>query len=290
MSTTVPQMDKRDRARLFRERLTRAMEDRKIAQSALARAVGADRSTLSQLLASDGKRLPNAQLVAGCAAALGVTADWLLGLSDRPERAGDLVDAALAMPQAPRALVDETIFSWHRAAQGYKIRHVPAGLPDMLKTPAMLRWEAEPSLGRTVDQAIGASQDRLTWMQSGQSDYEIAVPLHEAASFVRAEGLYTGLPRDIRRAQVAHLIALTRDLYPGLRLVLFDARRLYSAPITIFGPLMAVVYLGANYLVFRDTARVQAITRHFDGLVREADVSARDVGAHLWRLAAEAGL
>lgn len=205
-------MDKRDRARLFRERLIRAMADRKLAQAALARDVGVDRSTLSQLLISDGKRLPNAQLVASCAAALGVTSDWLLGLSDRPERAGDLLDAALTMPEAPRALVDETIYQWHREAEGYKIRHVPAGLPDMLKTPEMLHWEAEPSRGRTVDQAIGASKDRLRWMQSGRSDHEIAVPLHEVASFIRAEGLYAGLPLAIRQAQVSHLIALCRDL------------------------------------------------------------------------------
>lgn len=53
---------------------------------------------------------------------------------------------------------------------------------------------------------------------------------------------------------------------------------------------MAVVYLGANYLVFRDTARVQAMTRHFDGLIREADISARDIAGHLQRLAQAAGL
>jgi hypothetical protein len=50
-------------------------------------AIGVDRSTVSQLLSAEGARLPNAQVVAECAAALGVTADWLLGLSDRPEQA-----------------------------------------------------------------------------------------------------------------------------------------------------------------------------------------------------------
>ena len=47
-------IDKRDRASLFRIRLAEAMGWRKMTQSALARATGADRSTISQLLA-DGK-------------------------------------------------------------------------------------------------------------------------------------------------------------------------------------------------------------------------------------------
>jgi len=267
-------MDKRERARLFRDRLGQAMADARLSQAALARLVGVDRSTLSQLLAADGKRLPHAQLVADCAAALGLSADWLLGLSDRRESASNVISAVLDMPQAPRALVDDAIFGWHRDAAGYKIRHVPAGLPDMLKTTDILMWEAEPSLGRTVAQAVGASRDRLDWMRAGTSDYEIAIPRHELDCFARGQGYYAGMSADLRRAQLDHMARLCAQLYPRLRLYLFDARRLYSAPVTVFGPLLAVVYLGRNYMAFRDTERVQAITRHFDGLIREAVVTA----------------
>ena len=38
--------------------------------------------------------------------------------------------------------------------------------------------------------------------------------------------------------------------------------------------------------LFRDRARVRDLTEHFDGLVREADVSARDWPAHLQALSA----
>jgi transcriptional regulator with XRE-family HTH domain len=270
-------IDKRTRATLFRERLQIGLAEKTMSQAALARRVGVDRSTISQLLADDAARLPNAQVVGECAAALGVSSDWLLGLSDRPERAADLLAAAMTITEAPRALVDERIFAWHQEAAGYKIRHVPAGLPDMLKTHAMLRWEYEPSLGRTTEQAIGASQDRLDWMQNARSDYEIALPMHELESFAQGHGYYAGLPAQVRRDQIDHLLGLHDQLYPSLRLFLFDARRLFSAPVTVFGPLLAVVYLGRNYLVFRDTERVQAISRHFDLLVREASVSARQL-------------
>jgi transcriptional regulator with XRE-family HTH domain len=273
--------DKRDRAALFRVRLTEAMAERGHSQSALARAIGVDRSTISQLIKGDGARLPNAQVVGECASVLGVSADWLLGLTDRPETAADIVANAMSLTEAPRALVDEQIFRWHQEAAGYKIRHVPAGLPDMLKTRAVLEWEYAPHLGRSIDQAIGASQDRLDWMRQTQSDYEIALPLYEVHSFIHGEGYYAGLPAEARQQQTDYLIEVAEQLYPRMRLYLFDARRLFSAPVTIFGPLLAALYLGQSYLVFRDTERVQNLTEHFDHLVREAHISARDLPGHV---------
>ncbi|MEP2784545.1 MAG: helix-turn-helix transcriptional regulator [Pseudoruegeria sp.] len=277
-------IDKRDRAALFRDRLASAMTDQGLNRSALSRAIGVDRSTISQILTSEVARLPNAQVAAECARVLGVSADWLLGLSNRPESATSLMASALRMTEAPRALVDEQIFAWHQEAAGYKIRHVPATLPDMLKTHDMLTWEYSPQLGRTTEQAIGATQDRLSWMRQAPSDYEIALPMHELESFAKGEGYYAELPLDIRRAQLERMIEIYDQLYPTLRMVLFDARRLFSAPITVFGPLLAVIYLGRNYIAFRDAERVQAITRHFDWLVREAVISSREVPNELQRL------
>ena len=280
-------VDKRDRAALFRTRLATAIALAGSSQSKLARDTGVDRSTLSQLLRDDGARLPNAQLVAACAAALGVSADWLLGLSDLPQQAADLMAAAMSITQAPRALIDEAIFAWHKEAAGYKIRHVPAGLPDLIKTNEMLRWEYQPSLGKTTEQAVGASNDRLTWMQAARSDYEIAFSTCELSSFAKAEGYYTGLPLDIRLAQLQRIRTLHGQMYPSMRIYLFDQRQLFSAPVTVFGPLLAVIYLGQNYLVFRDRDRVAALTSHFDGLVRSATISPRDMDAHLDQLIRE---
>ncbi|SLN11782.1 helix-turn-helix domain-containing protein [Ruegeria meonggei] len=279
-------IDKRDRAAQFRLRLARAMEDQHISQSALARRIGVDRSTVSQLLTDAGARLPNAHVVGSCAAALGVSADWLLSLSDRPESAAELLAGSLTVTEAPRALVDERIFEWHQEAAGYKIRYVPATLPDMLKTRAVLEWEYAPHLGRTADQAIGASADRLTWMRSAQSDYEIAMPLYEIYSFAYGTGYYEGLKLQTRLDQIDHLLSLSDQLYPRMRVYLFDAKRLYSAPVTIFGPLLCVFYAGSHYMAFRDRDRIETFTRHFDTLVREADVTARDFPNHLERLRA----
>lgn len=266
---------------LCRARIRDAMAHTKMTQSALARAAGVDRSTLSQMIKDDGTRMPGGHLVATLADALDVSADWLLGLSDRPETATDLLQNSLTLSQAPRALVDEQIFAWHREAAGYKIRHVPTGLPDMLKTDAVLKWEYGPHLGRTTQQAINASHDRLMWMQKARSDYEIAIPLFEVQSFVDGTGYYESLPPSARAAQIAHLMELSARLYPRLRVSLFDARRLYSAPVTVFGPLLAVIYTGGHYMAFRDVERVEIFTSDFDRLVREATVSANGFTSHL---------
>ncbi|MGR3635017.1 MAG: helix-turn-helix domain-containing protein [Shimia sp.] len=277
-------IDKRLRADRFRQRLGSAMKDTSITQSELSRRIGVDRSTISQLLKDKGARLPNAQVVGECAAALGVSADWLLSLTDLPENTAAILANALTVTEAPRALVDEQIFNWHQEAAGYKIRHVPAGLPDMLKTDEMLVWEYSAHLGRTTEQAINASRDRLNWMRSSQSDYEIALPRHEMQAFATGTGYYDGLPVDIRKRQLAQFADLTDQLYPRMRLYLFDAHRLYSSPITVFGPLLAVLYLGRNYLAFRDTERVTGFTEHFDNLVRQADITARQIPEHTTNL------
>ena len=277
-------MDKRARSDLFRNRLQKAMELKGDTQSSLARKTGADRSTLSQILAGTTPRLPNGQLVAQCANSLRVSADWLLGLSDQPDSLEQILEQAMTMVDAPRALIDAQIFAWHQKAAGYKIRHVPSGLPDMVKIRSMLEWEYAPSLGHTIDLAIASAEDRLNWMRQAQSDYEIALPIHELQAFARAEGYYSGCPRQIRIEQLKHLAQLTAQLYPVMRFSLFDARKIYSAPITIFGPLRAVIYLGQKYLVFRVPDRIQALSQHFDGLIREAEIGTRELPAFIGAL------
>ena len=126
-------------------------------------------------------------------------------------------------------------------------------------------------------------------MRRSQSDYEIALPLFEVESFAAGTGYYAGLSADIRREQLTRLAGHCESLYPRLRFYLFDARRLYSAPLTVFGPLLAVLYLGRNYLAFRDTNRVEAITQHFDHLVKAASITARALPDHLRALEARIG-
>ncbi|WP_068116308.1 helix-turn-helix domain-containing protein [Tropicimonas marinistellae] len=279
--------DKLARADVFRTRLLAQMAANGVNRSALARAVGADRSTIAQMLAEGTARLPNAHLAAECASALGVSSDWLLGLTDRPERPGDVLAAAMTVTEAARSSADAQLHEWHREAAGAKIRHVPATLPDVLKTEQMMSWEYNRALGRTAEQAIGASQDRLTLLGEEMSDYEIAVSIGELRAFAAGEGYYRGLDASVRRAQIDSMIRATSEHFPSLRLYLYDARRVFSAPVSVFGRFLGVVYVGRFYLAFRSRDRVRSLTEHFDGLIREAEIDAREVPGWLETLADE---
>ncbi|MFT7449054.1 MAG: transcriptional regulator with XRE-family HTH domain [Glaciecola sp.] len=274
-------LDKRERAELFRTRLEVALIQSGLSRAALARVTGVDRSTITQLLHKDDVRMPGSHLVACCAAALSVSADWLLGLSDLPEQAGALLASSLTMTIAEREKANAKLMEWHKEASGFKIRHVPATLPEMLKTRELIEWEFAPAVVRAPDEAIQAAEAWLDWMRGTQSDYEIALPIHHLESMAGGFGYYAGLSADVRRAQIDWFLEVYDQLYPTLRIFLYDAHRVFSAPVTVFGPKIAAIYLGQQYVVFRDRERVQNVTRHFDWLVRESMASARQVPALL---------
>ncbi|MEM7238288.1 MAG: XRE family transcriptional regulator, partial [Pseudomonadota bacterium] len=226
-------------------------------------------------------RLPNAHLTAEIGAVLGVSVDWLLGLTNRPERPGDIVAAAIALSPAERSSADEQLLGWHQEAAGYKIRHVPATLPDLLKSESMLNWEYAALRDQSPAQAIDAMREQMDWLRSGVSDYEIALPLHELKACADGTAYYEGLGQETRYQQLELIADLCRELFPRLRLFLFDAHRVFSAPATVFGPNLAVIYVGQFYLAFRESSRVRSLTDHFDWLVRNATVDAREASDHI---------
>lgn len=274
-------MDKRRRASLFRERLIEVMSVKGMTKSGLSRAANVDRSTIGQLLKNDQPRLPNAQLAADAANALGVSTDWLLGLTNRPETPGDIIAAALSLSPAERTSADEQLLEWHHEAAGYKVRHVPATLPDILKTKRILDWEYASVRERRLPEALSAIQDQLQWLSSGVSDYEIAVPVHEIESCAAGTAYYKDVEEDVRCEQLGFIADQCDQMFPRLRIFLFDAHNVFSSPVTIFGPNLAVIYVGQCYLAFREVERIKSLSSHFDWLVREAVVDARNVSTHI---------
>lgn len=274
-------MTKRDRVNLFRIRLADATTRAGLSKSALARAAGVDRSTIGQLFKPDMPRLPNAQLAADIAAELGVSLDWLMGLSNRPERPAAILATAISLASAERASTGDQVLDWHRESAGSKIRHVPATLPEMLKTEAMIAWEYSTLAPDVIDQVKTQAKAQLEWLMSGEADYEIAIPLHEVMSLAEGRGYYQGLGTDVRSTQLDVLSEQATSLYPRLRLYLFDAHALYSAPPTVFSNDLAILYIGQCYMAIRERKRVMALKEHFDWLIRQCAVDAKNVGAFL---------
>ncbi|MCK7611605.1 helix-turn-helix domain-containing protein [Roseibium sediminicola] len=271
-------MDKRDRADLFRERLSDALRSREMNRSDLARGAGLDRSTVSQLLSEDAPRLPNGQALAAIATALSVSSDWLLGLSTHRGAAAEILDQAVQVAETERHPVDEHLLAWFRDAVGAKIRHVPANLPDVLKTEAVLAYEYAGETLRTADQAITGTRDQRALLHRAESDMEIALSKEALEGFARGEGLWAGLTLEARREQLEVMGRTLEDLYPSLRLHLFGATDRFSAPFTVFGQKWAALYLGQRYLAFSNTRHVQLFAGHFDDLVRHALIRSHEAG------------
>jgi len=276
--------DRRATVTVFRARLVEALERAAMNRAALARATGIDRSTLSQLLSPANDRLPRAETAAAIAVVLRVSLDWLLGLSQEDKLGADVLQESLQFTPSARSPVDENLALWHDEAAGYKIRYVPATLPDLMKTDEVLRYEFEDYVAKTVDQAIAATHGRLAYTRHPETDMEICMSSQALEGFGRGEGRWAGLPAKARATQLHRMSQLCEELYPSLRLHLFDALARYSVPYTIFGPLRAAIYVGQMYFVFTTTPHIRTLTRHFDELVRAAAVEARDTGTFLRRL------
>jgi transcriptional regulator with XRE-family HTH domain len=281
-----PLFDRRETVGVFRARFLKALENAGLSRSALARQTGVDRSTLSQLLSPDNERLPRADTVAAIASALKVSLDWLLGLSHEAKLGADVLQESLQFTPSAQTPVDENLARWHFEAAGYKIRYVPATLPDLVKTEDVMRFEYRDYVAKSADQAIAASHGRLAYTRLPDTDMEICMQRQTLEAFARGEERWRGLAPEIRAAQLGKMAEIAEELYPSLRINLFDGLTHYSAPYTIFGPGRAAVYVGQMFFVFTTTPHIRVLTRHFDGLVRAATVQANETASFLRNLAA----
>lgn len=274
-------MDRRELNRLFRTRLSEAMQRAGTNQTALAAQTGVDRSTLSQLLSDQMDRLPRADTVAALAAGLQVSLDWLLGLSQEDTLGADIRPEGLEITTSTGEPVEANLAQWYEEASGYKIRYVPANLPDLMNLEAITQHLYGRSTGKSADQAMAETMGRLEYIRLPETDVEICMPLQAIDVFVRGEAQWAGLSADARRAQLAHMAALTDELYPGLRLYFYDLQSHYSVPYTIFGNLRAAVYMGQMYFVFNTYEHIRALSQHFDSLIRAAVIQAPDSSGYL---------
>ncbi|MEL7348895.1 MAG: transcriptional regulator [Pseudomonadota bacterium] len=272
-------MDKRALCVLVAERIRQLVARHPGGVSGLARACGLDRSALTALLSPGSTRLPRAEAVRRIAEGTGASSDWLLGLSHAEDAARELAPA-MEIEAAESADGESPIARWHREAAGHKIRYVPAQLPEQLCLDDFA------AVGQGIWTAATAGRERLSSLALGESDLEIAMPRQTLDDLVTGTGLWAGFGPVPRRAQLRHIAALTEAHYPALRLHLFDGRRTFAAPVTVFGPMRAALYLGTDYLVLSAAEDVRRLARLFDGLVRAAVVPADRVHLTLQDLAA----
>ena len=137
--------------------------------------------------------------------------------------------------------------------------------------------------GRRTD-VIATTAARLAWARHPDTDMECCSSTQAITSFARGEGIWSRLGTAARRDQLDRMIQLVDELYPTFRWFLFDGSKRYAAPVTVFGAQRAALYLGQLYLVLTSTEHVRTLSRHFDGLIRDAQHQATGVRALLVRL------
>ncbi len=274
-------MGKREIVTIFRTRLTECLATRGMNQSALARAAGVDRSTLSQLLAEDNVRMPRADTVAALAEVLQVSTDWLLGLSSDSRYGAEILRQSLEVAPHEPSPADANLARWYQEAAGLKIRYVPANLPDIFKTEAVLRHEFDAVVERPVDRALEETRQQLSFGRTTENDMEICLSSQAIQDFCSGHSLWRGLSRAVRDAQRRQIVDVVEELYPSLRLYLFDGLRRYAAPYTLFGNRRAVLYVGQMFFAFNTREYVTILIRHFDDLIRNSVVNAHEAADYL---------
>lgn len=276
--------ERTETVRLFRERLLEVIRRSGLTHSAFAKKVGIDRSTLSQLLSPSNDRLPRAESVIAIAAREQVSTDWLLGLTEEGTLGADILRQSLEIERDAQSPADQRLARWHEEAAGYKIRLVPTTLPDFLKTEGVIEYEYRHSASLSPEQSLDLTQSRLAYIRRPETDMEVCNSRQAIEAFARGEGLWRDLPARARREQLERMLELSFELYPSFRWFLYDARQVYSSPMTIFGPKRAVVYLGQMYLVLNSLEHVRELARHFDGLIRAAVVQPTELRGFLGEL------
>ncbi len=269
---------------LVAARLAEVVKSLAITQTELARVLQIDRTSLSQLMSPTSRRLPRVETLVSLARHAGVSVDWLLGLTNTNDARTDLVNEALVFERAAITPVDERLVGWWQEAKGMKVRYIPATLPDLLKTPSVIRFETNIDDEVGLDARIENTTTRLDWQRRPEADVECVSSLQSLEGFARGEDQWKSLPRSKRASQLQHMITLVEELYPTFRWFLVDRRHRYCAPVTIFGTQRAALYIGQVYMVFNTPDHVSALSRHFDQHVRNSIVEPREVVKTLARL------
>jgi len=279
-------MDKRDLGPVFRERLQMLIQRSGSTRAAFAQSIGVDRSALTQLLAGASLRLPRADTLRRIAERYAVSLDWLLGLSQDETLAAE-IRPALEIAVAEGTDEDTLLERWHKEAIGYKIRYVPAQVPDLLRTPAVIEYEYTGRSAPSPSWQLRNAEFRLDYSRRPETDMEVCMPRQRLELMAEGRGHWRRLGRDARRTQLSYMADLLEELYPTFRLFLYDQLKSYSIPYTVFGPQRAAIFVGEMYLVLNATDHIRALTRHFDNLIRRAAVSANESAAFIRALPVE---
>lgn len=278
-------MDKRLLAVTFRDRLRILMDRARLNQSQMARITGVDRSSFAQLLSEQSPRLPRAETLIAIAETQGASLDWLLGLTQQDDYATTEVSETMAIEEGARGADNSRLQAWRAEAAGTKVRYVPATLPDLLRLPEVVDYEAQNLAEPSRETRKAQDEDALDYNRRLDTDMEVCMPRQTIEGLIGGHHIWAGLPAPVRAAQLRHMARLVDELYPTFRLYLFDEHTAFSSPYTVFGQQRVAFYLGDIYLVITQRETIRRMTKHFDQLIRNAVVPSHEAARALHEMA-----
>jgi transcriptional regulator with XRE-family HTH domain len=277
-------VDTRELSPVFRERLQTLMHRAGVSRAAFAQSIGLDRSALTQLLSLQSVRLPRADTLRRISERYAVSLDWLLGLSQDETLAAEM-RPVVELTEGQGADQGTLLERWHKEAVGYKIRYVPAQIPDLLRTPEVIDYEYRNRTMPSPSSQRREAEFRLDYNRRPETDMEVCMPRQRLELLAEGGGVWKRLGRAVREEQLRYMAKLLDELYPGFRLFLYDQLSCYSIPYTVFGPQRAAIFVGEMYLVLNATDHIRSLTRHFDNLIRRAVVNADEAASFVRGLA-----
>jgi transcriptional regulator with XRE-family HTH domain len=257
-------MDKRDLAREFKKRLRDVVGSHTEGRGHFMRAVGIDRSALSQFLNPETDRMPRAETLHRIASVTGVSADWLLCLENAPEGRQE-VARSVQIEKEIQADGSTPLDQWCNEAIGFKLRTVPSTLPDIVSLVPDANTD-----GTLEDPRGGGVENVLKHISLHDMDVEIAMPLQTLQDLSARTGLWRDISRAQSKQQLQHMARICQAYYPALRLHVYDGTKTFSAPFTVFGNQRVALYIGDAYLVVSSPDQVRDFAHQFDRLVRRA--------------------
>lgn len=277
-------MERADFLQGFRTRLAQVMAESGKTRQAFAADAQIDRSTLSQLLSPTNRRLPRLETITAIAQSQQASIDWLLGLSQEGPLHTEVLRQELTLTPREQSHDDELLVAWFSEAVGYRVRHVPSTVPDLVKTDEIIAHEVGDFTTVHTEQRLHTTALRRDWMRLPDTEMECCSSRQSLELLARGEGIWRDVPLAVRLAQLDQIIYMTTELYPSFRWFLFDGLQRFAAPITIFGPKRVAVYMGQMYLVLTSTDHIRTLSSNFDELIRGAVVQPNEISSHVAEL------
>jgi transcriptional regulator with XRE-family HTH domain len=169
---------------------------------------------LTQLLSGHSLRLPRADTLRRIAERYSVSLDWLLGLSQDETLAAEIRPALEIAVAVGGADNDTLLERWHKEAIGYKIRYVPAQVPDLLRTPGVIEYEYSGRTAPSPSWQLRNAEFRLDYSRRPETDMEVCMPRQRLELLAEGRGHWRRLDRDTRETQLTYMANLVDELYP----------------------------------------------------------------------------